>query len=138
MGDTVIVAVVTLVGVLVTASLAFMSNMNARRGLAQATQINDAVNHRQRNEPRLFEVVKQIRAHQVVQEERMDVYDMRLDLVQTLVHHHNQEEPGADGATGRTGRTGPSGHTGPRGTAGADGADGMDGQDGADGTDWGV
>lgn len=75
MSDAVIVAIVTLVGVVVTATLAFLANR-------KAGEINDAVNHRHENEPRIFDVVKQIRAHQVAQEQRMEIFDMKLDLIQ--------------------------------------------------------
>jgi hypothetical protein len=74
--DAVLVAIITLVGVLVTAFLAYLSARNSRKAADHAAEINDAVNHRHADEPRLFDVVKEIRKHQQLIEQRMDVTDL--------------------------------------------------------------
>lgn len=74
--EAVIVALITLAGVLAAAYLSYLSAKHSRAAATQVADINDAVNHRHPDEPRLFDVVKEIRKHQQFIEQRMDVTDL--------------------------------------------------------------
>lgn len=82
MSDAVLVALITLIGVLVTAVLAYMGARSSRSAAKHAEAVNDAVNHRHPAEPRLLDVVKSIRDHQLRQADRLDLFDLKLDMIQ--------------------------------------------------------
>lgn len=89
MSEAVIVALITLVGVVVTAGFGFLAAKNSRSAAKHASAINDAVNHRHAGEPRLLDVVKEIRQHQKLFDDRIDILSMKLDM--TIQHQAHSD-----------------------------------------------
>lgn len=77
------IALLTLFGVVFSSVMAYLGVRYSRRAAKSAQSVDDAVNHRHPSEPRLLDIVKAIRDHQLRQDDRLDTFDMKLDLVHT-------------------------------------------------------
>lgn len=81
MSDAVIVALVTLAGVTVTAVFGYLGARYSRKAARSAESVNDAVNHRLDGEPRLLDIVKEIRSHQLHHGDQIEIINLKIDLM---------------------------------------------------------
>lgn len=79
--EGIIVAILTLIGVLFTGTMGYLGVRYSRQAAKSAKNVDDAVNHRHPSEPRLLDIIKEIRNSQALFQDRIDVIDLKLDMV---------------------------------------------------------
>lgn len=71
---SVVIGSFTLLGTVFASYMAYLSSKSSKRAHKQAAEANDAVNHRHPNQPRLFDVVHEMRSQIDSMDRRFDRY----------------------------------------------------------------